>query len=230
LESPEPGNSESTDKITEKPQVALSRFKNKRDGVMNKKMVKKELPQLEVSEEEIDWVNSQQQKNWKQRKSIDRTIIDLAERIFTLSKKQNAPTREMIISFLASLSGLQLEFMDDLADSLLPSPEVPTQQNQVSESVVTPVSEKRIPATEEASSADTPPELEHPQNSIPPSRQQQNVQQSTLKQEEYTTPAKPEPGEYDGVSDEEMALHRKILETQKKYNISYDHAAGMVLK
>ncbi len=173
------------------------------------------------------WFASPGKLNWKERKSRDRNIVDLTEKIIHLSKSDNTPPRELIVSYLASLSTPQYEFLEKLIDCFLERPAL---------------NKEKVIAKEQPQKAVTPEKktLEPPPTTMTETDQKEEIMTDPIKLEEpvmiesaitnESILLDPELEEFKGISEEEKALHLKILDYQKKHNVSYDHAAGVVLK
>ncbi|MCG8339458.1 MAG: hypothetical protein MJE63_33535 [Proteobacteria bacterium] len=210
--------------------VLPSRFKHKREGIKKIRSEKLAASSVDPETGEVNWLDTGRQMNWKQRKMMDRTIIDLAEQIGKLPKKQGTITREMTISFLACLTELQLQFMEDFVGSLTPGwgSEFQPQQNQgIEQSAILGQTDNPKVAQGDLSKTVVSVEREsdHSESDL---LKQTKVKEIESKQVDYGLASDLE--EFKGISVEEMELHQKILETQKEFNVSYDRAASMVLK
>ncbi len=224
--------------------ILQSRFKNKRQRPLVQKSLKINEMQSETENLEAEWLKSSNRMNWKQRKNHDRTIVDLSEKIFGLLKSKSAPTQEMMISFLASLSAMQLEFFENLVNSFvtakmaeveMSSSDSISKESKVQDSLpLEQISNLNMSLVENQGDA-----IKHSFTQGNPGSQQQVMKEDMLTQDLHheriqsvnnVNPSNKGMEEFGEISQEEKELHLKILEYQKTHNVSYDHAASMVLK
>ncbi len=186
-------------------------------------------PDNQTGQETVDekWFVSLGSRNWKERKNRDRNIINLTERIIRLSKSNDTPPRELIVSYLASLSTPQYEFLEQLINCF-------SEKTDANKEETTKKEQPQQRETLEKKATEPPPE------NLNKTDQQEEIMTEPIKPKEPVVIESaitnesilldPELEEFKGISEEEKALHFKILDYQKKHNVSYDHAASVVLK